>query len=112
MSRPIRKFTEMIGLLSKGRFEEKLDEALAEALTTLSALPNESGKASISLTINIAYDSGRLDIKPTVKSKLPEGKAFTGTPFWEADGALSVQHPSQLDMLAPTEVSTRRDRTA
>ena len=32
-ARPIRSFTEMLGLLSKGRFSERLDEELSEAIT-------------------------------------------------------------------------------
>ncbi|VTZ24052.1 hypothetical protein MPC1_16100002 [Methylocella tundrae] len=59
----------------------------------------------------VHYDSGRLEIKPSIKSKLPEEKAFSGTPFWTHEGALSVQHPSQIDMFAGPRV-TERDRDA
>lgn len=99
MVRPIRKFTEMLGLLDRGEFAAKCDEALATALQTLEALPKGSGKATITVTINVAYDSGRLDIHPVIKSKLPEA-GFGRTPFWSYDGALSTQHPSQIDMFA------------
>lgn len=111
-ARPIRSFTEMLGLLSKGRFSERLDEELAEAITSLENLPNEKGSATITMTLKLSFQSGRLDIKPEVKAKLPEEKSFADTPFWTLDGALSVQHPSQIDMFAgPRDAGERvRDR--
>lgn len=98
MSRTIRSFVEMLGLLSRGRFCERLDEELTEAIAALEALPNEKGSATISVDISLHFQNGRLDIKPKVKAKLPEAAAFTDTPFWTFEGGLSVQHPSQIDM--------------
>lgn len=110
-ARPIRKFTEMLGLLSKGKFSDRLDEELSEAISTLENLPNEKGSATITVTMTLTYQSGRLDIKPTVKAKLPEEKSFSDTPFWTLDGALSVQHPSQIDMFGgPSVAGERRER--
>lgn len=107
MARTIRSFTETLGLLSRGTFAEKCDTHLAEALETLEALPSEKGTATITIQVTLNYESGRIDIKPSVKSKLPEEKAFGGTPFWTVDGALSVQHPSQHDMFAgPRDITT------
>lgn len=97
-ARPIRKFTEMLGLLDRGNFERACDEALAEAFRSLEALPKEQGTAKITIDLTVAYDSGRVDIQPVIKSKLPEGQAFGRTPFWMLDGALSTQHPNQTDM--------------
>ena len=112
--RPIRRCTEMIGLLSRGKFEEKLDEHMNSALSTLETLPGEKGTATMTVTITFNFESGRLDIKPTVKSKLPEDKGFSGTPFWTYEGGLSVQHPSQFDMFAgPRDANARpEDRNA
>jgi hypothetical protein len=109
----IRRFVGMLELLSRGRFVEKCDTHLEEAIRTLEALPDESGRAALTLTINIAYESGRIEIKPTIKSKLPEEKGFSGTPFWSVDGALSIQHPSQSDMFAgPRDTAKDRERDA
>lgn len=105
--RTIRKFDETIGLLNRGRFAEKCDEHLIAAIETLQALPSEKGTATITVTMTINFESGRLDIKPAVKSKLPEEKAFSGTPFWAHEGGLSVQHPSQIDMFGPRSADTR-----
>lgn len=96
--RTIRRFTDVLGLLNRGRFVEKVDEHLAHAFETLEALPEEKGTATVTVTLTVAYDSGRYDVRPAVKSKLPEEKAFNGTPFWGVEGGLSVQHPSQADM--------------
>lgn len=99
-ARPIRRLTELLGLLDGGKFERACDEALADALATLEALPKEQGTAEIILTLKIAYDSGRVDVQPVLKSKLPEGQAFGRTPLWVAEGALSTQHPNQMDIFA------------
>ena len=108
-ARPIRSFTEALGLLSRGRFVEKCDESLQKALETLGALPDGKGKATITLTIDIAAQEDRLELKPTIKVKLPEEKGFAGTPFWNYEGALSVQHPSQFDMFnGPRDAEERR----
>ena len=65
--RPIRRFADMLGLLNRGRFTEKCDEHLTSALETLEALPNEKGTATITLTVTIVYDGGRIDIRPAIK---------------------------------------------
>lgn len=108
-ARPIRKFTEMLGLLSRGRFEERLNEELAAAIEALQQQPNERGTATISLAVTLKYQNGRLDITPNVKAKLPEGQGFADTPFWTHEGALSVQHPSQIDMWQPREATAERE---
>lgn len=97
-ARPIRKLFEVMGLLDRGRFAEACDEGLEKALTTLASLPGEKGKATLTVTLDIAYDKGRIDVLPGFKAKLPDNLAFGRTPFWEYEGALSTQHPSQMDM--------------
>lgn len=97
-ARPIRRITELLALLDRGNFERACDAALNEALETLEALPKEHGTADITITLKIAYDSGRVDVQPVLKSKLPEGQAFGRTPLWVHEGALSTQHPNQTDM--------------
>lgn len=104
MARTIRNLDQLIGLLNRGRFVEACDEKLAEAMKALSEMPKEKGTAKITIEITIASDSGRLDVTPVVKSKLPENGKFSATPFWEADGALSVEHPNQSDMFGPRGV--------
>ena len=112
-ARPIRSVTEILGLLSRGRFAERLDEELEKCISALENLPEEKGSASIDITLTLNFQSGRLDIRPKVNGKLPKEKAFSDTPFWTLDGALSVQHPSQIDMFAgPRDATERREREA
>jgi hypothetical protein len=82
------------------------------AIASLENQPTEKGSATITLTVTLNFESGRLDIKPSVKSKLPEEKSFAGTPFWSHDGGLSTQHPSQADMFGPRDAEERQRETA
>lgn len=98
--RVIRSYTEMLGLLSRGDFSRRLDQELTKLVETLEALPTDSGKATITVGIEFKYELGRIDINPTFKVKLPDTDRFMKTPFWAIEGALSVQHPSQIDMFS------------
>lgn len=109
MSRMIRSFAEMLGLISRGDFRNHLDQQLQEALIALEDCPADKCKAEITVKVVLEYELGRIDIKPEVKVKLPETAKFIKTPFWVIDGQLSVQHPNQIDMFATRGVSSRSD---
>lgn len=96
--RLIRQFTETLGLLDRGSFVKKCNDALAETLSTLESQPSEKGKASITVTLDFAFDKGMLQITPSIKNKLPEADRSGATIFWAHEGALSTQHPSQIDI--------------
>lgn len=96
--RLIRQFAETLGLLDRGSFAKKCNDALTEALNTLESQPSEKGKASITVTLDLAYDKGMLQITPSIKNKLPEADRSGATIFWAHEGALSTQHPSQIDI--------------
>ncbi len=109
-ARNIRKFSELIELLSRGRFSEKVDEHLEKSIEALENTPDQRGTSTITIQMTLTYIEGRIDIKPSVKSKLPEEKGFNGTPFWAVNGELSVQHPNQTEMFGgPREASDRRE---
>lgn len=108
--RPMRRFTDLIGLLARGRFVEKCDEHLAKTIEALSALPDRKGTATISISLIVTFLDGRVDVTPRITSKLPEEKGFNATPFWALDGGLSVQHPSQADMFPRDTAERTRDR--
>lgn len=104
MSRVIRSYTETVGLLSRGDFARRLDEELTKLLETFENMTADTGKGSIAVKIEFKYELGRIDINPTFKVTPPEHDRFMKTPFWIVDGALSVQHPSQIDMFGPRTI--------
>lgn len=110
-TKTIRSLLDVFPILSRGRFVEKCNEHLAHAIETLEALPTEKGTATIDIKLAINCDSGRVDILPSIKSKLPEEKGFAPTALWIYEGGLSVQHPSQFDMFAgPRDAAPGRNR--
>lgn len=98
MSRMLRSFTQMVGLLSRGDFGRHLDKQMAEAIEALETCPADKCKAEITVKITFDYELGRIDVKGESKTKLPETARFMKTPFWAIDGQLSVEHPNQIDM--------------
>jgi hypothetical protein len=94
----IRRFTEMLALIDKGKLERTLDDSLREALETLRAQPGEKGKAEINLNLTVAVQNDMVQIVPKLKMKLPEGEVFAPLTVWDHDGGLSMQHPSQISM--------------
>lgn len=106
--RLIRSTMTTLGLLNRGRFVERCDEHLTEAIAALEALPDGKGTATVTITLKVVQDGDRQTISPSVKSKLPEEKDFPGTVFWVVDGALSLQHPSQIDMF-PRDAASNGD---
>jgi len=104
MSRVMRTFREMIGLLSRGDFSSHLDEKLNEAVAALEECPADKCRAEITVKITLDYELGRIDVKAEAKSKLPDTAKFMKTPFWAIDGQLSLEHPNQIDMF-PRPVS-------
>lgn len=107
MSRTLRTFREMLGLVSRGDFSRHLDEKMTEALDALEQCPADKCKAELTVKVVFEYELGRIDIKPEVKIKLPDTAKFVKTPFWVIDGQLSVEHPNQIDMFATRSVGAR-----
>ena len=98
MSRVLRSFREMMGLLSRGDFSRHCDQLMGEAIDALEQSPADKCKAEITVKITLEYELGRIDVKADAKSKLPDIVKFMKTPFWAIDGQLSVEHPNQIDM--------------
>ncbi|MER8540278.1 hypothetical protein NKH17_12565 [Mesorhizobium sp. M1334] len=108
MSRVLRTFREMLGLLSRGDFSRHCDKLLNEAIQAVEECPADKCKAEITIKITLDYELGRIDIKADAKSKLPDTVKFMKTPFWTIDGQLSVEHPNQIDMFrAPRAAASR-----
>src|SRR5690606_1317765 len=101
----------MLGLVSRGDFSRHPDAKLTEAIEALEACPADKCKAEITVKITLDYELGRVDVKGEAKVKLPETAKFMKTPFWVVDGALSVEHPNQIDMF-PRAAATREEEAA
>jgi len=109
MSRVLRTFREMMGLLSRGDFSRHCDQLMNEAIDALEQSPADKCKAEITVKITLEYELGRIDIKADAKSKLPDTVKFMKTPFWAIDGQLSVEHPNQIDMFPPRSTGRVED---
>ena len=107
-TRIIKSLFQALGLLNRGRFEVKCDTVLTEALDALAEHPDEKCEATITIEVKLTKLGDRIDIKPSVKTKLPAEKGFPSTAFWPLADGLSVQHPSQTDMFGPQPVPERR----
>lgn len=105
----LRSFRQMIGLLSRGDFSRHCDKLLTEAIEALEASPADKCKAEITVKVTFEYELGRIDVKAEAKSKLPDTVKFMKTPFWSIDGALSVEHPNQIDMFPARKVHDADD---
>lgn len=99
--RIIRSFLQTLGLLSRGKLEEKLNTEMERVLEALDQHPEDKAQATVILEVEFTKLGDRVDCKPTVKVKLPKEKAFASTTFWPLENGLSVQHPSQTDMFGP-----------
>lgn len=108
MSRVLRTFREMLGLLSRGDFARHCDKLLNEAIQAVEECPADKCKAEITVKVTLDYELGRIDIKADAKSKLPDTVKFMKTPFWAIDGQLSIEHPNQIDMFPPRAASRQR----
>ena len=111
MSRLLRTFREMLGLISRGDFSRHLDEKMNEAIVALEECPADKCKAEITVKITFEYELGRIDVKGEAKSKLPETAKFMKTPFWALDGQLSLEHPNQIDMFPARAAATAPAKT-
>ena len=112
MSRVLRTFREMMGLLSRGDFSRHCDQLMNEAIDALEASPADKCKAEITIKVSLEYELGRIDIKADAKSKLPDTVKFMKTPFWAIDGQLSVEHPNQIDMFPARSANREPDDEA
>lgn len=102
----MRTFRQLIGTLSRGEFDRKLNDQMAEAIQALEIMPGDKGKAEMTISVVFNYELGRIDVACSSKLKLPETSRFAKTPFWLHDGELSTQHPNQIDMF-PAVASTK-----
>lgn len=111
-ARVIRSLFQAIGLMHRGRFEEKCDAELSRLIDALEQHPDEKVSGTITVTVTVTKLGDRLDLTPKVEAKPPKERGFGGVTFWPLEGGLSVQHPSQTDMFGPRDATTRANASA
>lgn len=107
MSAIMRTFRQLVGSLSRGDFDQKLNQQVEEIVTCLEEMPADKGKAELTVKLVFNYELGRIDVDCSSKVKLPDDAKYMKTPFWIHDGFLSNQHPNQIDMFR--SVASRED---
>lgn len=112
MARLIRNFLQLAGLMHRGKVEQKLNSELARLINAVEEHPDEKASGQVGIFLTVTKLGDRYDIKPSVQTKLPKEKDFTGSTFWVIDGALSLEHPDQADMFNPRAVPASDRETA
>lgn len=96
----IRDAQVLIGSLESGQLLADLSNKVME---TLAELKNQSGpkrtvRGSVTLKLNFAVEDAKVTIENEISNKVP-ARPRSSDFFWVTDdGALSTQHPKQLDM--------------
>ena len=103
----IRDSLQVIGMLERGVVAGELSDAIEKTLQILQDAAGGKGKAtgSVTLKLDFTVQGSNVEIEPAITTKHPKVKRPRTFLFVTADGALSTEHPQQLDMLAPREVT-------
>ncbi len=107
--RIIRSLFQFVGLMHRGKVEEKCNAELRRLIEALEQHPDEKASGSITITLTVTKLGDRLDHQPKIETKLPKEKGFGSVTSWTSDGGLSLEHPSQSDMFGPRDTA-RSDR--
>lgn len=101
----IRDATQIIGMLERGDVAQALSVEIEKALVALqdAAGPKSKAKGSVTLKLNLEVLGQSVEIEADITSKVPKPKRGRSFYFVTQDGALSTEHPQQLDMLGPRE---------
>ena len=96
----IRRVVQVIERADRGKFSRACDEMLAELTEKLATLPQQKGKGTLEIKLEIRVDQDLVEIVPSAKTKLPDASKFRSTRFFvDEKGLLSDEHPNQLSIL-------------
>lgn len=104
-ARLIRRFAEIVALVENGELEQGCNEAVTKIFEALEGA-SEGAKASLTLKLDFVLKNGIVEFgseEPAVKVPKRKYRKAIG---WIHEGALSLQHPKQIDMFGPREVPT------
>jgi len=113
----LRDASVILGTLENGEMIAALGAAITDSLKKLNEhagnRPKSKAKGKVTLTIEMEVEQGGVNITGDIVAKLPKMPRGS-TYFWVLpDGALSLEHPQQIDMFsgpratrAPAEAET------
>lgn len=109
MSQEIRDGLTVLGLLERGNVTADLTANMAEVLKTLGevAANQKKVKGSIMLKLSLEVENGAVRVDAEFSTKTPKVARPSTLFFLTADGALSLDHPTQMTMF-PREVNQNR----
>lgn len=109
MTKKIRDLNTLVGMIDRGHMIREANDKLADVLGALTQLSAESPKRKIkgrvTLEVDIEVQSGVATISASVKAKKPEPERGSSLFWLTPDGDLTTEHPQQIDMFKPREVS-------
>lgn len=103
----IRDAQTIIGILEGGALAPALSKEITETLSELNDHstdnPRKKIKGSVTLKLDVEVEAGAATIHADISSKRP--KAVRGSSFFWLleDGALSTEHPQQMNMFGPRD---------
>ena len=103
----LRDAATILSSLDGGEVLRKLSAEMTAALVALDEdtgrRPKAKAKGSVTLKVSFEVENGMVNVGAEISSKLPK-PTVPSSFFWLlADGALSTDHPKQIDMF-PREV--------
>lgn len=100
----IRDAAQIIATLDGGDLVQELSDQLQEVLKTLKehagARKGAKAKGKVALTLDLCVEGGVVTIEAEVTTKKPKPARGSSVFFVLDDGALSTEHPRQVDMFA------------
>ena len=105
----IRDATQIIGMLERGDLAAALTEELSKVVEACreAAGPKTKAKGQVTLKIEIEVEGVQITLTGDIGSKTPKAPRAGSIYFLAPDGAISTEHPQQMDMF-PRDAAGRR----
>lgn len=98
----IRDFNTLTSLIDRGAGMREVNDKLDDVIETLAAAaaenPKKKIKGSVSVTVEIAVEKGIATISLVSAAKKPKEDPRSTLLWLTAEGELSNEHPTQIDM--------------
>lgn len=101
---------QIIGMADDGDLAAELSAEILRVNVAVKERAGQKGKAkgSVTLVLNLEQDGGILAITGDIKTVLPKKKRGSSLYWVMPDGAISTEHPQQMNMFSgPRDVTAR-----